>query len=396
MQEYHPKPDALERIQDPEPEPQTAARDRGAEMAARPGDVDADARDAPEHLGPAGRAEADGEDGQDPGVGLAQAVEDVEDGGPEQREEEEHQAHDGPAGGVLRGPQVQPVAAVGGGEEEILDEDSEEEPQHDFAAEDAAEEVVRVAGGLAVVRGQALVEEDADGPEEDGNAPADCDCRGRMGDEERGRGGAGDGGLGDVGAPPPECGDVDLLGSLDDAGAEDPGGDGRAALVAEVEGEEEGAGARCDGVAGRCDVLDPVLAVGCVGEGRTPDEKEGEAVEEEREAEDVEGLVGAVDRPPQHGRDEIDGRDDIELRGGFTDCACQERDLVAVGGDDLAEGEEDAVQRPVAEFEEQQFLAALGGFVVVVDCEFNFGVNRIDGAFVTVVDEGLDGGGPCA
>lgn len=128
LQQNHAEPDTLHGIQDAEPEPETPARDGGGGGPAGPGEVEADVGDAPEHLGPAGGAEAHGEDGEDPGVGGGEEGEDVEEGGPDDDEEEDDEDGDGPGGDVLRGPEVQPVAAVGGGEPVVLDYDYDEEP----------------------------------------------------------------------------------------------------------------------------------------------------------------------------------------------------------------------------------------------------------------------------
>ena len=53
-------------------------------------------------------------------MGGAEAAEDVEEEGPDNDEEEEDQKDDGPGGRVLRRPEVEPVAPVGGGEEVVL------------------------------------------------------------------------------------------------------------------------------------------------------------------------------------------------------------------------------------------------------------------------------------
>ena len=128
LQQDHAEADPLHRVQDAEPEPQAAARDGGGGRTAGPGQVEADVGGAPEHLGPARGAEAHGEDGQDPRVGGGEEGEDVEEGGPDDDEEEDDEEADGPGGDVLRGPEVEPVAAVGGREPVILDDDHDEEP----------------------------------------------------------------------------------------------------------------------------------------------------------------------------------------------------------------------------------------------------------------------------
>ena len=61
-------------------------------------------------------------------MGGGEDGEDVEEGGPDDDEEEDYEDGDGPGGHVLGGPEVEPVAAVGGGEPVILDYDYDEEP----------------------------------------------------------------------------------------------------------------------------------------------------------------------------------------------------------------------------------------------------------------------------
>lgn len=128
LQEDHAEPDALHGVEDPEPEPQTPARDGGRGGATGPREVEADVRRPPQHLRPAGGAEAHGEDGEDPGVGFGEEGEDVEEGGPDDDEEEDHEDGDGPGGDVLGGPEVEPVATVGRRHPVILDYDHDEEP----------------------------------------------------------------------------------------------------------------------------------------------------------------------------------------------------------------------------------------------------------------------------
>lgn len=90
LQQDHPKSDPLQGIQHAEPQPQTA-RDEGAcgVAAACPGEVEAGARDAPPDLGPAGGAEAAGEDGEDPTVGFGEVAEEEEGESPDYAEEDD-------------------------------------------------------------------------------------------------------------------------------------------------------------------------------------------------------------------------------------------------------------------------------------------------------------------
>lgn len=54
--------------------------------------------------------------------------EDVEKGGPDADEEDGDEDGDLPGGDVLAGPEVEPVATVGGGEPVVLDYYDDEEP----------------------------------------------------------------------------------------------------------------------------------------------------------------------------------------------------------------------------------------------------------------------------
>lgn len=177
LQENHAKADPLQRIQHAEPQPQGAADQGAAYGGKRPGDPLAHAGGAPEHLRPARGAEADGEDGQDPAVAAGGDGEAPEREGPDADEEGGDEQRDGPCGRVLAGPEVFPVAAVGGREEEVLDEDGDEEPEDYFAPDDGTVEGGDAAGGLSVVFRESEEEEDADGPHEEGDGDGDA-CEG--------------------------------------------------------------------------------------------------------------------------------------------------------------------------------------------------------------------------
>ena len=173
LQQDHAEADALDGVEDAEPEPVAAAHDGGGGGPAGPGHVRADVGGAPEHLGPARGAEADGEDGQDPAVGCGQAGEEVEEGGPDEDEEEEHEQEDGVGGHVLGGEEVEPVAAVGRRQEVVLDRDDDEEPEDDLAPEERGVERRHFAGRLPVVFWQADEENGAYGPHEERDDEAD-------------------------------------------------------------------------------------------------------------------------------------------------------------------------------------------------------------------------------
>ena len=80
--------------------------------------------------------------------------------------------------------------------------------------------------------------------------------------------------LGEGRSPIPESDDIGLLRALDYAGAVDPGGDGGATFVAEIEGEEDGAAGRGDCVKCCGYVLNPSSAVYGVNKVGQADEEE--------------------------------------------------------------------------------------------------------------------------
>jgi hypothetical protein len=77
LQENDTEPETLDRIQHTQPEPDTAGRESSSGIAAGdPGEVVADSGDTPPDLGPAGGAQAAGEDGEEPTVGFEVAADD--------------------------------------------------------------------------------------------------------------------------------------------------------------------------------------------------------------------------------------------------------------------------------------------------------------------------------
>ena len=103
LQEDHAEADALEGVEDAEPEEEGAGQEGADErVVGQDGDVEGDAGGGPEHLAPARGAEGDGEDGDEPGVRGREAAEDEEDEGPDQNEEEEEEEDYDPGWGVLR------------------------------------------------------------------------------------------------------------------------------------------------------------------------------------------------------------------------------------------------------------------------------------------------------
>lgn len=129
LQEDHAESDALERVQDTEPEPQ-GAREEGADdrVMRRDGDVERDPGGGPQHLTPAGGAEGDCEDWDEPCVSAGEAAKNGEEEGPDQYEEEQEEKDDRPCRRVLGGPKEFPIAVVGCGEEVVLENYHYEEP----------------------------------------------------------------------------------------------------------------------------------------------------------------------------------------------------------------------------------------------------------------------------
>ncbi|KUI53016.1 hypothetical protein VP1G_10559 [Cytospora mali] len=211
----------------PEPmtwEPTSTARtcclDGGAEGGSRPGDVPAHAGDTPEHLRPAGGAETDGEDGQEPRVLVGEEREAVQHDGPEHDEEAQGEQEHAPAWDVLRAEEERPVAAVGCGQPVVLDDDGDEEPGDQLSVEQGDVETGDGLGRLAVVGGETEEEDEADGPEHYGDGDANHEGHGDSGaGDVAGHGGLG---IGDERAPVPEHKGVDLCDAGDDDGTDDP------------------------------------------------------------------------------------------------------------------------------------------------------------------------------
>ena len=222
QEQHHAQAQALDRVEQAEPQPQAARDDGAGDGAADPGDVEADARGAPEHLRPAGGAEADGEQGHDPRVRLGEEGEDPQAEAPQDDEEAKGQEHRRPSRDVRRVEEELPVAPVQRREPEVLDDDVQQEPGHDVPAEERHVEARDLVGRLAVVVGQAEERDQPERPEDQGDRHRDHEHDGDLvGDEqavqEPHRVLAGD----DV-APVEETDDVDLLDALDDRRAEDP------------------------------------------------------------------------------------------------------------------------------------------------------------------------------
>ena len=96
-----------------------------------------------------------------------------EERGPDEDEKEDDEADDLPCFGVVRAPEVAPVATVRRAQPVVLDEDRHEKPKDDFPAGDGAVEGWDGTGSLAVVGGEAGEENETNGPEHDGDGDGD-------------------------------------------------------------------------------------------------------------------------------------------------------------------------------------------------------------------------------
>jgi hypothetical protein len=119
-----------------------------------------------------------------------------------------------------------------------------------------------------------------------------------------------------------------VLQCLDPARAPHPDGDGRTALVTEVECEEERSTRRRSGVQARRNVLHPVSAIEVCDEGRGADEKEGEAIDKEGDGKEVQETHVARETAPDDGEGEVDAGDGVEFVCGLADLTGEKRDLV--------------------------------------------------------------------
>ena len=127
LQQHHPDPRPLQRIQHPQPQPQRPGHQRPAGRGPDPWQRAPDAGHAPEDLCPPRRAEADSKHGEDPAVFTREVGELRKEEQPDDAEEEDDEEEDLPGGGVRRGPEEAPGAAVDRGEPVVLDEDGDEE-----------------------------------------------------------------------------------------------------------------------------------------------------------------------------------------------------------------------------------------------------------------------------
>lgn len=74
LQQDHPKSQSLQRIQNPEPQPETARDECPGLITSSPREVQTSTRDTPPDLGPARGSKAAGEDGEDPAVGFGESA----------------------------------------------------------------------------------------------------------------------------------------------------------------------------------------------------------------------------------------------------------------------------------------------------------------------------------
>lgn len=97
LQQDHTESQTLDCVQNAQPQPDAAGCQGAArEPACDPGEVVADARDAPPDLGPARGPETAGEHGEDPAVLFGEVAEDEEEAGPDETEEDDAKNDDLP------------------------------------------------------------------------------------------------------------------------------------------------------------------------------------------------------------------------------------------------------------------------------------------------------------
>jgi hypothetical protein len=100
LEQDHAEAKTLERVQDTQPQPETAGYKGSACIAAGPREKQAHARNTPPDLSPTGRSEAAGEDWQDPTVGFRKVSEHNKNADPDEAEEKNDEKADVPRFGM--------------------------------------------------------------------------------------------------------------------------------------------------------------------------------------------------------------------------------------------------------------------------------------------------------
>lgn len=111
LQQKHADSDALEGVENAEPEPHAASENSGGDRTTCPREVGAHIGHGPPDLTPSRSSQADSEDWENPAVLDGKPAEHEEDCCPDDDEEQEHQQHDSVRWCVLAGPEIGPVPA---------------------------------------------------------------------------------------------------------------------------------------------------------------------------------------------------------------------------------------------------------------------------------------------
>jgi len=219
-EKHHAETDALNVIQQSQPQPKAAGQDGRTDRASRPREIPADTASSPEFLGPARRAKTDGKDGKKPGVRVGEVRESVENNTPEANKEAKGQEEDAPARDPLGREEETPATAIRCRKPVVLNDDHDEEPGDDLATVERDPEAGDLGRRLAVEIRQSHIENSANGPHEDGNRNANDDCLGDggAGQEDCGRRIR----IGNQGAPVPQGETVYLRKACHDKSSSDP------------------------------------------------------------------------------------------------------------------------------------------------------------------------------
>lgn len=105
LQKNDTEAEALNRIQDSQPQPKTARSKRSAGVSStHPGEIVADARDGPPNLNKSWRAQTTSKDGKEPAVLLRKSADDEEEDTPDSAEEDDAEDDDLPCVGMCGVP----------------------------------------------------------------------------------------------------------------------------------------------------------------------------------------------------------------------------------------------------------------------------------------------------
>lgn len=271
---------------------------------------------------------------------LGEYREDPEEEGPDDAEEKNNKDNDLPCGRVVAAPQESPVPTIRCGEEEVLDDNGDEKPENDLAVSQRSIEGRNLAWCLTIVFWKSKPHQrtnnpkhDRDGERYSAHLPRVCDWR-SFNDASAGL-------FGEVRAPKPQSNHISLLSPLDHASTEDPRLDRSTAFVTKIQRKEDGTRRGSGSIEGRADILDPTSNMVRSTEMCAANDEESEPIEHERRAEGHHRLESSEYKPPHDRGNQINRGNCIKLRGSLTDFSSQESDLVRIGGNDLAESQEE-------------------------------------------------------